>query len=211
MKINEFAKEVHQNAVEHGWWDEERSFGEIIALCHSELSEALEEFRAGRPMVYCICRASDGCPCDRDGCGDWDAGSGTCEMGAMDDKPEGIAVELADCIIRILDLMGKEGISPEDYLKKDIVDNAMLAFDMPSTICKGNLGDMVAELHLYLSLAYRNWLNGAGYYSIVTRMALAIWRIQEWAQEVGVDMETILRTKHEYNKTRPYRHGGKAL
>ena len=41
MKMNKFAAEVHQNAVEHGWWDEERSFGEIIALCHSELSEAL--------------------------------------------------------------------------------------------------------------------------------------------------------------------------
>ena len=25
MKIYEFAKEVHQNAVEHGWWDEPRT------------------------------------------------------------------------------------------------------------------------------------------------------------------------------------------
>lgn len=212
MKINEFAKEVHQNAVEHGWWDEPRTVGEIIALCHSELSEALEEFRAGRPMVWYSCTEIQPYhPCDP-------KDSFDCQMYGKEEcckyrgkKPEGIAVELADCIIRILDWMGKEGINPEDYLKKDIVDNAMLAFDMPSTICKGNLGDMVAELHLYLSLAYRNWLNGAGYYLIVTRMALAIWRIQEWAQEVGVDMETILRTKHEYNKTRPYRHGGKAL
>lgn len=133
MKINEFAKEVHQNAVEHGWWDEERSFGEIIALCHSELSEALEEFRAGRPMVYRICRASDGCPCELDRCGNYDGGA--CEINAMDDKPEGIAVELCDCIIRILDYLGKEGI----------------------------------------------------------------------------DVEAVLAEKHAYNKTRPYRHGGKAL
>ena len=39
--FNELRDEVHENAVKHGWWDEERSFGEIIALCHSELSEAL--------------------------------------------------------------------------------------------------------------------------------------------------------------------------
>ena len=135
MNFNDLAREVHQNAVEHGWWDEERSFGDIISLCHSELSEALEEFRAKRPMVYRICRASDGCPCDREQCGDWDADTGVCELGVMDEKPEGVAVELADCIIRILDYLGKE----------------------------------------------------------------------------GVDVEAVLLEKHAYNKTRPYRHGGKAL
>lgn len=31
-----FAKEVHENAVNHGWWDEERSFAELIALCHND-------------------------------------------------------------------------------------------------------------------------------------------------------------------------------
>lgn len=30
--INEVAKQIHENAVDHGWWDEERGFPEIIAL-----------------------------------------------------------------------------------------------------------------------------------------------------------------------------------
>lgn len=39
---------VHQNAKEHGWYDgPERSDGELIALEHSELSEALEALRKG--------------------------------------------------------------------------------------------------------------------------------------------------------------------
>lgn len=41
--LNELAKEIHEIAVEHGWWDKDPSFGETIALCHSELSEALDE------------------------------------------------------------------------------------------------------------------------------------------------------------------------
>lgn len=107
MKINEMAKEIHDNAKEHGWWDEERSIPEIIALCHSELSEALEEYRNGQPMCY--------------------EGEGG--------KPEGIAIEMVDCMIRIMDFLVKE----------------------------------------------------------------------------NMDIELLLDIKHRYNKTRPYRHGGKKL
>ena len=38
---------AHQNAKEKGFWDQDRNDGEMIALCHSELSEALEALRHG--------------------------------------------------------------------------------------------------------------------------------------------------------------------
>lgn len=36
MTINELATVVHENAVAHGWWEDELEEPEIIALIHSE-------------------------------------------------------------------------------------------------------------------------------------------------------------------------------
>ena len=37
MDLRTLQKETHAIAKDHGWWDEERSFGDLIALVHSEL------------------------------------------------------------------------------------------------------------------------------------------------------------------------------
>ena len=208
MKINEFAKEVHQNAVEHGWWDEPRTVGEIIALCHSELSEALEEYRAGRPMIWYQCLSTDDIvPCrQKEKCPDWL--NGMCEIDAIEKKPEGIAVELADCIIRVLDYMGKEVFDVDALLRE--APKAVMC-DVPVRVYAASLGDNISRWHLLLSLAYACWCTSAGTHAAALRMALCICEIVEWAEEAGVDMEMVLDIKHEYNKTRPYRHGGKAL
>jgi NTP pyrophosphatase (non-canonical NTP hydrolase) len=43
------AAAVQEIAVSKGWWKGDRNNGEIIALMHSELSEALEGLRHGNP------------------------------------------------------------------------------------------------------------------------------------------------------------------
>ena len=77
---------AHETATDAGWYTDpktgqpiDRNFGEVVALMHSELSEALEADRKG----------------------------------LMDDKlphRDGREVELADCIIRILDTAAALGL-----------------------------------------------------------------------------------------------------
>jgi len=41
MEIKELIIKSHEIAKSKGWWDEDRGIPELIALMHSELSEAL--------------------------------------------------------------------------------------------------------------------------------------------------------------------------
>jgi NTP pyrophosphatase (non-canonical NTP hydrolase) len=46
-QFNAIQKEAHKIAISKGWWDDHRSDGEIIALIHEEVSEALGALRKG--------------------------------------------------------------------------------------------------------------------------------------------------------------------
>ena len=115
MDINELAKAVHKNAVSHGWWENPPTLPEALCLIHAEVSEALEEYRAGNPIIYGTCAiAAENCNyagiCESVG----NPGStGTIEGPC---KPEGIAVELADVILRTLDLMEALGMDVEGVI-----------------------------------------------------------------------------------------------
>lgn len=71
--FNDMSDAVNVIAVNHGWWKGDRNKGELIALMHSELSEALEALRHDNP-------ASEHIP-----------------------GFSGAEEEFADCIIRIMD------------------------------------------------------------------------------------------------------------
>lgn len=84
MSLNALAAQIHATAMEKGWWNENRPMGEIIANIHSELSEAWEHYRNGLSLT---------------------------EVHYTDQgKPDGFAIELADTIIRILDLSARLGL-----------------------------------------------------------------------------------------------------
>lgn len=84
MNIQELMNEFHATAVDKGWWEQERNLGETMFLINTELSEAFEEWRNGKGLAE-IYYSAEG-------------------------KPEGVPVEIADAIVRILDMCAGFGI-----------------------------------------------------------------------------------------------------
>ena len=121
--LNTLAAEIHQIAVDHGFWEGERNMGEMIALMHSELSEALEEHRAGRPAEY-VPVHQQGCPASSDGLPDDRPDYARIVLCTGHCKPEGIAVEFADCLIRILDTLASLGIDIDGVVTRKMAYNA---------------------------------------------------------------------------------------
>lgn len=120
--LGNLASDIHQYAVDKGFWTcpecngdgvwdtnipcpvckgkgKWRNDGECIALMHSELTEALEQLRGGNTDLPFYLSNSV--------------------------KPEGWAVELADCVIRILDFVASKGIENKfgDFIKKKMEYN----------------------------------------------------------------------------------------
>lgn len=53
--------------------------------------------------------------------------------------------------------------------------------------------------------------NGAKPEGFAIELADVLIRVLDLCGLLGIDIDDAVRRKHEYNKTRPYRHGGKAL
>jgi hypothetical protein len=88
ITLAQLQRDCHLNSVNHDFWKNSPNIPEKLCLIHSEVSEALEEYRNGRELGevwYSI---------DKYG----------------KEKPEGFCMELADIMIRCMDLADFAGV-----------------------------------------------------------------------------------------------------
>lgn len=124
--LNRLAGKIHKTVIEHCWWETERELPEVLMLCVSELSEALEEYRDGRPNEWYMCNEifGDSTPCLPKDETQWRMFGHTAECEYRSAKPEGIAVAMVDCIIRIFDYLAHIDIDIDGIMKRKMKYNA---------------------------------------------------------------------------------------
>ncbi|PKL13991.1 MAG: hypothetical protein CVV52_03710 [Spirochaetae bacterium HGW-Spirochaetae-8] len=113
MDIDDLVKKAHENAKDKGFHDKRMEVGTMIALIHSELSEALEAHRAGLQLDYFRMIGLSGYLLDLES-----------EEYFKTHLKETFEMELADAVIRIADMCGLLDIDLESCIRAKMKYNA---------------------------------------------------------------------------------------
>lgn len=118
--INKLAKEIHENNKLKGFYEGEKNIGEMLCLIHSEVSEALECDRKDKYLgaeYFQIFKTKDFVF----DCFKKDENSKHFEAYFKDTFED----ELADIMIRVMDLAAFKGIDLEWHIKAKMKYNSM--------------------------------------------------------------------------------------
>ena len=170
--LDYYAKEIRKLNVEKGWYDktaEDRTHLINYALLHTEPAEASEEVRNHKDALY--------------------YGAG--------DKPEGIAIELIDLVIRVLDTLA-------EYNNLKFV----VEYNEEQILLKGSELEVHALFHYLISKAMEHNLNKAPLCE-QTALEKIVFCVQIYFSRMKWNFEDLLVKKINYNRHRPYRHNNK--
>lgn len=114
--INELSNQILQNNKEKGFYDSDKNIGEMLCLIHSEVSEALE---CDRKKRYCFLdkeqeQILSGSPTNED-----------FKQYFQEFVKDSFEDELADIMIRVMDLAAYKGIDLEKHIALKMRYNSM--------------------------------------------------------------------------------------
>lgn len=175
MDILQAAAFASSTAREKGWLDRPRTAHDVFSLFHSELSEALEAYRDGDTSRVAVI--------------------------SEDGKPEGVAVELADFVIRVLEWCETE--CHQGILMGIVAGHSFPDDSVPFPRC-------IAELHAAVGCAYMAW-DDRDEGKMAEFLTLCVLRTFWYCQREKIDLVGAINVKQQYNTTRMQRHGGKVI
>lgn len=114
--LNFLAGSIHAQNKAKGFWDEERQVGTLLALVHSELSEALEADRKGRHFN----KSTNDIVINKE---DWEYKKENTKTLFEAKIKDTFEDEIADAVIRLLDMCGAMGIDLEYHIKNKLEYN----------------------------------------------------------------------------------------
>ena len=203
IDVIKLCEDSHRISKDKGWLEgPKRSYAGVNALIHSELSEALEDYRKNKAInevwyehpkdpktTYTAAQRADML-----------RGGST----VADFKPAGIPNELADVIIRIAQHCGTEG--HEQLLQKEVAIS-----EKDQKFAAKDFEDLVAKCHLAVSLSFLSEHRGANVTNTVSALADCWELIETFCKKNDIDLEAAVIEKQAFNETRSHRHGNKKI
>ena len=163
-------------------------------MVHSEVSEALEDYRAGHAVNKVWYEYKDGFKRDTPSAEFYIDDNWTPVLG----KPCGIPSELADVVIRILDICGLYEWDIESSHNKKI------------PLKQRRFASHLASIHKSLSNSYDDEQDTFTDPD-VDYLDCAIQEIEYICETNNINLEQTIQEKLAYNRTRGYKHGGKVI
>lgn len=237
--IQALCERSHAIAKEKGWCDTPRPIHSTTNLMQSELAEALEDFRAHRALseiYYEETKVAAGPQVPRSPRCEigyhQPTATGYCSCWTVDKKPCGIPIELADCLIRIAQYCGTEGLDLQGASERAGKDDArsvsklLLTKDIDFEL-------MLAKANYFISQAFGatfEFENAADdlnvslpdgeVFKASKLMGLVslgrAWNVifdfcNQDLPDGNIKLWAAIDEKEAYNKSRSYRHGGKKV
>lgn len=184
MNLNELRDKAYETAVKHGWHNESKSNEHCLCLVVSELMEAVEADRKNRHADRSMFKSDyeDEEPHD----------DRNFAYNFKEYIKDSVEDELADAVIRLLDLAGLRGVSMSEA--EELIGSIQLekVLDEFTEFC--------FKVCHFVSDPYED---------LSDRLNYAFVAIIRYAEQKGIDLMWHIEQKMKYNELRPYMHGGK--